>query len=233
MQKLGKKLKYYGRKKLVKPLDKQAESILKELNLNPKECLWDCRGTWVMLHRYIELAGVKRGISMDSLEVIESNQDKGIAVVKCVASKDGVSVTSFGEVNPKNNRNSYPMAMAEKRAIDRAYLKLLGLHGFIYAEDEMNIIEEEKPKPSKRIVNNEREYIVFDEESNQVGLYNSFQTYAQAVQDVPFNDANKKEIKKHVNWVKSSECAYSDKAKTSALNLITTNKTQHIINEGE
>ena len=209
---------------MVKPLDKQAESILKELNLNPKECLWDCRGTWVMLHRYIELAGVKRGISMDSLEVVESNQDKGIAVVKCIASKDGVSVTSFGEVNPKNNRNAYPMSMAEKRAIDRVYLKLLGLHGFIYSENEMNITEEEKPKPSKRIVNNEREYIIFDEEGNEVARYNSFQTYAKSFKEAPSTDANKDEMKKHEDWIKSPECKYSEKAKQSALKLI---------NEGE
>ena len=217
---------------MTKPLDKQAESILKELDLNPKECLWDCRGTWVMLHRYIELAGVKRGISMDSLEVIESHQEKGIAVVKCIASKDGISVTSFGEVNPRNNKNAYPMAMAEKRAIDRAYLKLLGLHGFIYSEDEMALTNEEKKqaeneqikKQSKRIVNPDREYIIFDAEDQEVARYNSFQTYANAFKDSSITDANKNEMSKHENWIKSPECQYSEKAKQSALKLI---------NEGE
>ena len=29
--------------------------------------------------------------------------------------------------------------MAEKRAVDRAILKLLGLHGFVYSEDEMDL----------------------------------------------------------------------------------------------
>ena len=209
---------------MTKPLDKHAQSILDELGFNPDDCLWDCRGTWVMLHKYIELAGVQKGITMDSLDVVESNAEKGIAVIKCVASKGDIKVTSFGEVNPKNNRNSYPMAMAEKRAIDRAYLKLLGLHGFIYAEDEMNIIEEEKPKPSKRIVNNEREYIIFDEEGNEVARYNSFQTYAKSFKEAPSTDANKDEMQKHEDWIKSPECKYSEKAKQSALKLI---------NEGE
>ena len=36
-------------------------------------------------------------------------------------------------------RNAYPYAMAEKRAVDRAILKLLGLHGFVYSEDEMDL----------------------------------------------------------------------------------------------
>ena len=209
---------------MTKPLDKHAQSILDELGFNPDDCLWDCRGTWVMLHKYIELAGVQKGITMDSLDDVESNAEKGIAVIKCVASKGDIKVTSFGEVNPKNNRNSYPMAMAEKRAIDRAYLKLLGLHGFIYAEDEMNIIEEEKPKPSKRIVNNEREYIIFDEEGNEVARYNSFQTYAKSFKEAPSTDANKDEMQKHEDWIKSPECKYSEKAKQSALKLI---------NEGE
>ena len=36
--------------------------------------------------------------------------------------------------------------MAEKRAIDRAILKLLGLHGFIYSEDEMDLSQTNKQK---------------------------------------------------------------------------------------
>ena len=156
---------------MTKPLDKHAQSILDELGFNPDDCLWDCRGTWVMLHKYIELAGVQKGITMDSLDVVESNAEKGIAVIKCVASKGDIKVTSFGEVNPKNNRNSYPMAMAEKRAIDRAYLKLLGLHGFIYSEEEMKLTDEDKEelpkKKSKRIVSPDRDYIIFDEEENE------------------------------------------------------------------
>ena len=39
--------------------------------------------------------------------------------------------------------------MAEKRAIDRAILKLLGLHGFIYSEDEMDLSQTNKQKIKK------------------------------------------------------------------------------------
>ena len=221
---------------MTKPLDKHAQSILDELGFNPDDCLWDCRGTWVMLHKYIELAGVQKGITMDSLDVIESNAEKGIAVIKCVASKGDIKVTSFGEVNPKNNRNSYPMAMAEKRAIDRAYLKLLGLHGFIYSEEDMKLTDEEKEelpkKKSKRIVSPDRDYIIFDEDENEIARYNSFQSYAKAIQEAHLNEANVKEIRKHIDWIKSPECVYEEKAKESALKLITTTRTQHII-EGE
>jgi len=52
------------------------------------------------------------------------------------ADPERVTVT-YGEVNPKNCRNDYPVAMAEKRALSRAILKTAGLyaHG-VFGEDE-------------------------------------------------------------------------------------------------
>ena len=43
----------------------------------------------------------------------------------------------FGEAAPMNNQNAYPLAMAEKRAMSRAVLKLAGFyeHG-VFSEDE-------------------------------------------------------------------------------------------------
>ena len=47
-------------------------------------------------------------------------------------------VTTFGESSKANNRNAYPVAMAEKRAVSRAVLKLAGLYKEgMYGEDEM------------------------------------------------------------------------------------------------
>ena len=50
-----------------KPLDDRVKKILKELGLDPKQCLWDCHGTWVMYHRYIEQAGAKNKMAQRSL----------------------------------------------------------------------------------------------------------------------------------------------------------------------
>ena len=44
-----------------------------------------------------------------------------------------------------NNKNSYPYAMAEKRAKDRVILKLIGVAGFVYSEDEADAFKEERP----------------------------------------------------------------------------------------
>ena len=111
-----------------KPLDDRVKKILKELGLDPKQCLWDCHGTWVMYHRYIEQAGAKNKIEYDLTE-IETNSAAGVVCIKCTASiginGGKAKCITYGEASPKNTKNSYPYAMAEKRAIDRAILILL------------------------------------------------------------------------------------------------------------
>ena len=142
-----------------KPIDSRALAILKKYELDKKndqgeyKALWDCHGTWVMYHRYIEQAGAANGIKY-KFEEIETNSANGIVVVKCTAVLDKgndkkVQVVSYGESSPKNTKNSYPYAMAEKRAYDRCVLKLLGLHGFVYSEDEMPDELRSKAKASK------------------------------------------------------------------------------------
>jgi hypothetical protein len=45
-------------------------------------------------------------------------------------------------VSKANNRNAYPVAMAEKRALSRAVLKLAGLYKEgVYGEDEIESTE--------------------------------------------------------------------------------------------
>jgi hypothetical protein len=146
-----------------KPIDSRALAILKKLNLDQKDeqgqykALWDCHGTWVMYHRYIEQAGAENRISY-FYDEIETNSADGIVVVKCTANmeKDKVvyQVTSYGESSPKNTKNSYPYAMAEKRAYDRCVLKLLGLHGFVYSEDEMPEEKLQKGRASSKLDSN-------------------------------------------------------------------------------
>lgn len=73
-------------------------------------------------------------------EILAMNLDAKQIVIQATAWKrsdpERVTVT-YGEVNPKNCRNDYPVAMAEKRALSRAILKTAGLyaHG-VFGEDE-------------------------------------------------------------------------------------------------
>jgi hypothetical protein len=72
-----------------------------------------------------------------------SSPEEGRYVVQCFARRPmpyggELTVQTFGEVSKTNNRNAYPVAMAEKRALSRAVLKLAGLYKEgVYGEDEM------------------------------------------------------------------------------------------------
>ena len=48
-----------------------------------------------------------------------------------------IRVVTTGEAAPTNNKSA-TLAVAEERALDRAYLKLLDIHGDIYSDGEMD-----------------------------------------------------------------------------------------------
>jgi hypothetical protein len=117
--------------------------------MNVKSAGWDCHGTFVLLHKALEKVAVKNKITFDKPEVLESNSERRIASLIVTGHMGDKSEWSIGEASPSNNKNSYPYAMAEKRAKDRVILKLLGLHGDVYAEDEADSFKEERPKEIK------------------------------------------------------------------------------------
>jgi len=141
-------------------IDPIVKDILNELKFNPDDCLWQKHNATCMKHRYIEIAGQMKGVVIESLEEIEKNSKEGVVAIKCTASLKDNRVITYGEATPKNNTNAYPYAMAEKRAIDRAVLKLIGIHGFVYSEDEVDKSFESLPinkpiaKPIKKETSN-------------------------------------------------------------------------------
>ena len=129
-------------------MSKFIRDILKANDVDPREACWDCHGTWVIFHKALERIAEKNGIVFDPPEVIESVAEKKIAVL-CVTGRigDGVPVWSIGEATPYNSKHSYPYAIAEKRAKDRVILKLVGLSGHLYSEDESDSFKESAPRP--------------------------------------------------------------------------------------
>ena len=122
-------------------LDPIVKNALQELDIDPKDALWylEVASTWIMKNKYIEIIGAKKNVVIDDLVEAETNSAQGVVAIKCYAHLNGQKVITYGEASPKNNRNSYPYAIAEKRAIDRAILKLIGIHGFVYSDvDEFN-----------------------------------------------------------------------------------------------
>lgn len=132
-------------------IDPTLEAILKEYECS-KDDIWDCHGTWVAYHRTLEKIAAKAGIKFDAPVVIEGNSAASVATL-CVTGRMGErSEWSIGEASPKNNKNAYPFAMAEKRAKDRVIIKLVGLHG-VYSEDEADDFKPaSKPEPEDRTI---------------------------------------------------------------------------------
>lgn len=121
-------------------LDPKIGEVLKQYGFGSEAC-WDCHGTWVVYHKVLEQIAVKAGIQLDPPVVLESD-GKNKTVALCVTGhlKDQ-TIWSIGEASEHNYKTkpkqpAYPYAMAEKRAIDRVILKLIGLHGLAYSEEE-------------------------------------------------------------------------------------------------
>jgi len=71
-------------------------------------------------------------------EISASDPDPGLYVaVKANGTRGDKTIETYGEAAPNNTTQNYPFAMAEKRAMARAVLKLAGLYelGF-FSEDE-------------------------------------------------------------------------------------------------
>ena len=99
--------------------------------------MWEFKpGKWIIKH--LEVEGLAQHFNIDTnIDLVHCNLDKEVAVVKAVALHKTRRFTSLGEASPKNNQFDYPVAIAEKRAVDRSILKALGIHGEVYSDQEM------------------------------------------------------------------------------------------------
>ena len=69
--------------------------------------------------------------------LIFNSQDTKCVIIKATAKMGDKVIETFGEAAPMNTQNSYPVAMAEKRAMSRACLKLAGFYeNNVFGEDE-------------------------------------------------------------------------------------------------
>ena len=125
--------------------DKVVET-LKEIGMTHQQAGWNCHGTYVLLHKALEKVAVHKGIVFNEPLILETNSEKKIVSLLVTGKMGDKSEWSIGEAAPSNNKNSYPYAMAEKRAKDRVILKLVGLHGDVYAEDEADAFKEAMPE---------------------------------------------------------------------------------------
>ena len=90
----------------------------------------------------ITRSGIEKIQFHNNIEVkyyVESIVPPDFVVIKAVAriAKDAIVMESFGEASANNTKQSYPVAMAEKRALSRVVLKIAGFYKYgVFAEDE-------------------------------------------------------------------------------------------------
>ena len=134
-------------------LDPRIEALRKEYDLR-KDDFWELpqkRGSYCIKHSALEVVAAKAGVVFDTPQVLEANGVNGVAAICVRGTMGDRSYWSIGEASPKNNKNAYPFAMAEKRAIDRVVLKLVGLHGLLYSEEESDDFKEPAGAPERPV----------------------------------------------------------------------------------
>jgi hypothetical protein len=103
----------------------------------------DSRGFVIITREGIERIMSHLKMRVEYTPIFEwSDAEKGRYIISAKAwIPDGgphMVAASFGEVTASNNKNAYPVAMAEKRALSRVVLKLAGMYQLgVYGEDEL------------------------------------------------------------------------------------------------
>ena len=111
-------------------------AVLRKIGADPATAGWDCHGTYVLLHKTLERVAAEMGVKFDPPEILVNDIENRRVAILVSGWLNGREEWSIGEAAEYNNKNTYPYAMAEKRAKDRVILKLVGLHGDVYSEDE-------------------------------------------------------------------------------------------------
>lgn len=140
----------------VKTLDNHIKKAFTDLGFTEEEVKNGCwlleRNekpiAWIALHKFLEKVANKAGINFNLPTVLNCETGE-IAVCVEGIDKEGNKAWSIGEASPKNCKNDYRWAMAEKRAKDRVILKLLGIAGDMYSEEEADEFKEKKPEKTE------------------------------------------------------------------------------------
>lgn len=120
--------------------DATIQDILAKYGEDVRSATWKVQSATVIYHRAIERIAAKAGIRFDPPQILRAERDE--AVILVTGRLGDMTVWSIGEAMVNVNyrvsgkQAAYVWAMAEKRAVDRVVLKLIGLHGIVYSENE-------------------------------------------------------------------------------------------------
>lgn len=112
-------------------------ALLDQVGADKAQDAWAVRpGIWAIKHKALEKVAAYLNIQFDAPKIICSDIINKAVAIEVHGRMGSHTAWSIGEAAPYNNKNGYPFAMAEKRAKDRVILKLAGLHGDAYSEEE-------------------------------------------------------------------------------------------------
>ena len=109
--------------------------LAKNYGLTGQDFHKDSRG-FIIITR----TGIDKIQTKDNIKVtyITEKLELDFVVIKAIASSEHGRIESYGEASPKNCKNSYFVAMAQKRSKARAILELSNFYELkVYSEDEI------------------------------------------------------------------------------------------------
>lgn len=127
--------------------DHQIADILEKYGEPVAGSIWRVQGQAVIYHKALERIAAHAKITFDPPNILRAEADE--AVILVTGRIGDRAEWSIGEARISVNyrvsarQPAYPYAMAEKRAKDRVILKLIGLHGMIYSEEEADDFRDE------------------------------------------------------------------------------------------
>jgi hypothetical protein len=123
-------------------LEPRIEAVRQKYDLADSD-FWQIKqnGQWVCKHAALEVVATKANVEWLPPVIIERDAQNLITSMVVTGKMGDRTEWATGETNPTNykvigKQPAYPWAMSEKRAKDRVVLKLVGIHGLVYSEDE-------------------------------------------------------------------------------------------------
>jgi|TARA_Y100000015_G_C2384780_1_gene86820 hypothetical protein len=109
--------------------------LFKENNLTEED---------VFKHKFYNIitrSGIDKIQAVNNIDItydlMYNSNDLKYIIIKATGRMGDQVIETFGECSPQNNQNSYGVAIAEKRAMSRAVLKLAGFYQHqVFGEDE-------------------------------------------------------------------------------------------------
>lgn len=110
---------------MAKPPSPELQAFMAKHEIDSDE-IWPVRdGDYAIKHFAIERVAARAGIKFERPAFLEHDTASGVVSMVVFGRLGDREEWSTGEASPKNNKNQYPYAMAEKRAKGRVALKLL------------------------------------------------------------------------------------------------------------